>query len=74
LGVTFVTTQYGPVSDLQCTNNFNKAVVTERVEKWKDSARTDTNAVVDLLGDTGAPQPQSPQAASINGRRSPSTI
>jgi hypothetical protein len=64
---TFVTTHYGPVSKVQCTGKFNQAVVNEQVEKWKESARTEKNAIIDLLGDkdAGAPQPQSPQAANI---------
>ena len=39
----------------------------EQVEQWKESARTEKNAIIDLLGDkdAGAPQPQSPQAANI---------
>jgi hypothetical protein len=44
---TFVTTHYGPVSKVQCTGKFSKTVVTEQVDKWKDSARTTKNAVVD---------------------------
>jgi len=44
---TFVTTQFGPVSKLQCTGKFSEAVVNEQVEKWKDSARTKKDAVVD---------------------------
>jgi hypothetical protein len=64
---SFVTTQYGPVSQVQCTGKDSEAVVNEQVEKWKDSARTEKNAIIDLLGDkdAGAPQPQSPQAANI---------
>ena len=42
-----VTTQYGPVSNLQCAGKFNQAVVNEQVEKWKDSARSTKDAVVD---------------------------
>ena len=42
-----VTTQYGPVSNLQCAGKFNQAVVNEQVEKWKDSARSTKNAIVD---------------------------
>jgi len=45
---TFVTTQYGPVNKLRCTAALSSAAVTKQVDKWKDSARTDTNAVVDL--------------------------
>jgi hypothetical protein len=61
-----VTTQYGPVSKLQCTGKFSGTMVNERVEKWKDSARTANNAIIDLFASTGdkaakAPQPQSPQ-------------
>ena len=62
---TFVTTQFGPVSKLQCTGKFSGTVVNEQVEKWKDSARTTNNAIIDLLGGdkaAKAPQPQSPQS------------
>jgi hypothetical protein len=65
---SFVTTQYGPVSRVQCAGKFSQTVVNEDVEKWKDSARTAKNAIVDIFGSTrdevGAPQPRSPQAAS----------
>jgi hypothetical protein len=44
---TFVTTHYGPVSKLQCAGKFSEAVLNEQVEKWKDSARTEKNAIVD---------------------------
>jgi hypothetical protein len=70
---TFVTTQYGPVSDLQCTGKFNRAVVNERVEKWKDSVRTTNNAIIDLFGGdkaVKAPQPQSPQPVRYEHPRS----
>jgi hypothetical protein len=43
----FVTTQYGPVSKLQCAGKFSETVVNELVERWKDSARTTKNAIVD---------------------------
>ena len=67
-----VTTQYGPVSNLQCAGKFNQAVVNEQVEKWKDSARSTKNAIVDTDWQptaardqgAGAPQPQSPYAVS----------
>jgi hypothetical protein len=42
-----VTTQYGPVSNLQCTGKFSGTAVNEQVEKWKDSARSTKNAIVD---------------------------
>jgi hypothetical protein len=62
-----VTTQYGPVSKLQCTGKFSGTMVNEQVEKWKDSARTTNNAIIDLFGSTGeeaakAPQHQSSQS------------
>jgi hypothetical protein len=41
-----VTTQYGAVGKLQCAGRFSQSVVDEKVEKWKDSART-KNAIVD---------------------------
>jgi len=44
---TFVTTHYGRVSKLQCTAALVRAAVTEQVEKWKDSARTAQNAIVE---------------------------
>ena len=44
---TFVTTHYGRVSKLQCTDALVRAAVTEQVEKWKDSARTKKDAIVD---------------------------
>ena len=44
---TFVTTQFGPVSKLQCTAALARAAVTEQVEKWKDTARTAQNAIVE---------------------------
>ena len=67
---TFVTTQYGPVSKLRCAAALSSAAVTKQVEKWKDSARMDKNAIIDLVASTGdegagAPQAQSLQAASI---------
>ena len=43
----FVTTQYGPVSKLQCAGKNSETVVNEKVEKWKDSARSTKNAIVD---------------------------
>jgi hypothetical protein len=43
----FVTTQYGPVSKVQCAGKFSETVVNEQVEKWKDSARSTKNAIVD---------------------------
>ena len=63
-----VTTQYGPVSKLQCTGKFSGTMVSEQVKKWKDSARTTNNAIIDLFAGTrdeaaGAPQPQSSQSA-----------
>ena len=70
---TFVTTQYGPVSNLQCAGKFNQAVVNEQVEKWKDSARTTNNAIIDLFGGdkaVKAPQPQSPQSVRYEHPRS----
>jgi len=62
-----VATQYGPVSKLQCTGKFSGTMVNEQVEKWKDSARTTNNAIIDLFGSTGeeaakAPQHQSSQS------------
>jgi len=62
-----VTTQYGPVSKLQCTGKFSGTMVSEQVKKWKDSARTTNNAIIDLFAGTrdeaaGAPQPQSSQS------------
>ena len=62
-----VTTQYGPVNKLQCTGKFSGSMVNEQVEKWKDSARTTNNAIIDLFADTGeeaatAPQHQSSQS------------
>jgi len=64
---TFVTTQYGPASKLQCTTALSNAAVTKQVDKWKDSARTTNNAIIDLFADTGeeaakAPQHQSSQS------------
>jgi len=50
---TFVTTQYGPASKLQCTTALSNAAVTKQVDKWKDSARTEKNAIVDLSASTG---------------------
>jgi hypothetical protein len=41
-----VTTQYGPVSKLQCAGKFSETVVNEQVEKWKDAAHTE-NTIVD---------------------------
>ena len=61
-----MTTQYGPVSNLQCAGKFNQAVVNEQVEKWKDSARSTKNAIVDTdwqptaARDQGAGAPQPP--------------
>ena len=68
-----VTTQYGPVSKLQCTGKFSGTMVSEQVEKWKDSARTTNNAIIDLLGGdkaAKAPQPQSPQSVRYEGPHS----
>jgi hypothetical protein len=67
---TFVTTHYGPVSNVQCTGKFSETMVNERVEKWKDSARTANNAIIDLFASTGdeaakASQPQSPQSVRV---------
>ena len=48
-------------------------LVNELVEKWKDSARTTNNAIVDLLGGdkaAEAPQPQSPQSVRYEGPHS----
>jgi hypothetical protein len=42
-----VTAQIGPVSKLQCAGKFSETVVNERVEEWKDSARSTKNAIVD---------------------------
>jgi len=42
-----VTTQYGRVGKLQCASKFNETVVNEQVAKWKDSARSTKNAIVD---------------------------
>ncbi len=42
-----VTTQYGPVSSLRCAGKFSETVVNGLVEKWKDSARSTKNAIVD---------------------------
>jgi hypothetical protein len=70
---SFVTTQFGPVSKLQCTGKFSGTVVNEQVEKWKDSARTTNNAIIDLLGGdkaAEAPQPQSPQSVRYEGPHS----
>src|SRR5262245_7403861 len=44
---TFGTTHYGRVDKLQCTDSLVRSAVTEQVEKWKDSARTKKNAIVD---------------------------
>ena len=70
---TFVTTQYGPASKLQCTTALSSAAVTKQVDKWKDSARTTNNAIIDLVANTGeeaaeAPQPQSRQSVRYDGR------
>ena len=67
---SFVTTHYGPVSKLQCTGKFSGTVVNEQVEKWKDSARTTNNAIIDLSGGDKAaavPQPQPPRSVSYQG-------
>jgi hypothetical protein len=42
-----VTTQYGPVSHLQCAGKFSESAVNEQVQKWKDLARSTKNAIVD---------------------------
>jgi hypothetical protein len=70
---SFVTTQYGPVSKLQCTGKFSEAVVNEQVGKWKDSARAEKNAIIDLSGGdkaATAPQPQSRQSVRYEQSRS----
>ena len=67
-----VTTQYGPVSNLQCAGKFNQAVVNEQVEKWKDSARSTKNAIVDTDWQPTAalrePGPSSPYLESLGAR------
>ena len=42
-----VAAQIGPASKLQCAGKFSETVVNERVEEWKDSARSRKNAIVD---------------------------
>jgi len=66
---TFVTTQYGPASKLQCTTALSNAAVTKQVDKWKDSARTTNNAIIDLVANTGEEAAKAPQRQSSQSVR-----
>jgi hypothetical protein len=66
---TFVTTQYGPASKLQCTTALSNAAVTKQVDKWKDSARTTNNAIIDLVANTGEETAKAPQRQSSQSVR-----
>jgi len=66
---TFVTTQYGPASNLQCTTALSNAAVTKQVDKWKDSARTTNNAIIDLVANTGEEAAKAPQRQSSQSVR-----
>ena len=66
---TFVTTQYGPASKLQCTTALSNAAVTKQVDKWKDSARTTNNVIIDLVANTGEEAAKAPQRQSSQSVR-----